>query len=260
MASNITSPSVAVRPKQSWWASLVILCAVFGALLGLSVKSRDLIRSESLPAQNYPALTQYYLILKRKDAGDIRTISTLQSQISDLENGTSSNSKQQQALLSDLDQTKFLAGMTPASGEGVEVILNDSKKSAPLGVLSGVGSPNLIHDMDILEVVNELKAAGAEAVSVNSQRIIATTAIRCAGPTIFINNTPETPPYIVRAIGDPKTMAKAINLPGGVGDSIREFDPAMLTMKTAKNIIVPASQGPPTPLYAHPVGLVSSGT
>ena len=65
-------------------------------------------------------------------------------------------------------------------------------------------------------MVNELKAAGAEAVSVNDQRLVAVSPVRCAGPTIFVNNTPQTPPYVIRAIGEPNTLETALNISGGI--------------------------------------------
>ena len=112
---------------------------------------------------------------------------------------------------------------------------------------------NIIHDTDINAVVNELKAAGAEAISINSQRLIASSPVRCAGPTVFVNTTAQTPPYVIRAIGDAPTLQAAINLPGGVGDQIRAFDPAMLKVQTAARVVVPASPGPPPPKYARPL-------
>ncbi|MBV9851698.1 MAG: DUF881 domain-containing protein [Armatimonadetes bacterium] len=256
MATNVTPQSATAQkntaqPRQSWWASLVILCAVLGALLGLSFKTRDLIRRQDVPADNFPQLTEEYRILKRKDDDDTRLIMSLQKQKTALENGTSSNTKQVQALLSDLKQTKFLAGLTDAVGPGVLVTLNDSKKTVPPQMQAAVPI-NIIHDTDINQIINELKAAGAEAISVNNQRLVATSPIRCAGPTVFVNNTAQTPPYVIRAIGDATTLQAALNLPGGVADQMRAFDPAMIKVQTSKHMIVPASPGPPPPKYAKP--------
>ena len=66
MVTNVPPQKVVSQPRQSWWASLLILCAVLGALLGLSFKSRDMIRRQSIPADNYPALSQDYLIVKQQ--------------------------------------------------------------------------------------------------------------------------------------------------------------------------------------------------
>ena len=113
------APQNASQPRQSWWASLVILCAILGALLGLSVKSRDVIRRQDVPADNYAGLTVAYRFLKQKNSDDTRLIASLSQRVTDLENGTSSDSKQVRALLADLKQTKFTAGLTAAVGQGV---------------------------------------------------------------------------------------------------------------------------------------------
>jgi uncharacterized protein YlxW (UPF0749 family) len=254
MASN-TVPQIAVsQPRQSWWASLVILCAILGALLGLSVKSRDVIRRQQLPADNYAGLSVAYQFLKQKDSDDTRLIADQRQRVTDLEKGTSSESEKDKALLADLQQAKFAAGMTAVAGPGVIVTLNDSKKPYPAASqIPGMAPPNIIHDIDINQTVNELKAAGAEAVSVNSQRLIATSPIRCAGPTVFVNNTAQTPPYKIQAIGNAKTLQEALNLPGGEADQLRAFDPAMFTVQTVPRLVLPASPGPPPPTYAHSI-------
>ena len=155
MVRNVSSQNVTSQPRQSWWASLLILCAVLGALLGLSFKSRDMIRRQSIPADNYPALSQEYLMVKRNADDERLTIASLQKKVSQYENGTASKTKQELALLNDLDQTKFLAGLTEAVGPGVIVTLNDSKKQMPVGWPAGAAPPNIIHDTDINQVVNE---------------------------------------------------------------------------------------------------------
>lgn len=263
MASNTVDPvsQIAVsRPRQSWWTSLVVLCAILGMLLGLSVKLRNEVRRQDVPADNYAGLTVAYRFLKQKNSDDARLISQLNQQVTDLEKGTTSNSRKDRALLTDLQQAKFAAGMTAVEGPGVIVTLNDSKKAIPASEqIPGMAPPNLIHDTDINAVVNELKAAQAEAISINGQRLIATSPVRCAGPTVFVNETAQTPPYVIRAIGKPDTLATAINLPGGVGDSIRAFDPAMLTVQTSPRLVLPASPGPPPPTYAKPIANTDAG-
>ncbi len=72
----------------------------------------------------------------------------------------------------------------------------------------------LIHDEDLLKLVNELKAAGAEAITVNEQRVVASTEIRCAGPTISVNNNRISPPYVIQAIGDPAGLESALKMRG----------------------------------------------
>lgn len=90
------------------------------------------------------------------------------------------------------------AGTLPMEGPGVVVTLSDSDREARDPAYRGALS---VHDVDLQLVVNALWAAGAEAVAVNGQRLVATSPIRAAGETITVNFRPLVPPYEVRAIG-----------------------------------------------------------
>lgn len=139
------------------------------------------------------------------------------------------------------DARKF-AGLTDLVGPGVEVILNDNKKQS-VSANEPYTMQNLIHDTDIEEVVNELRASGAEAIAVNGQRIVATSAIRCVGPVIQVNGVPTTPPYVIQAIGDPNALWGGLNLPGGLLQQLREVSPAMVKVERVQKLHIPAYAG-----------------
>lgn len=254
--SSLSTAPPAPETRWSWWTSLFVLCAILGALIGLSFKTQNIIHRSQVPASNYPALVQEYLALKK---GLEKTLNDQQhtiTQLNDTVRGLETRQNTDTTLTKEVDRAKFLAGLTPVQGPGLVVTLTDSKmpiNGGPPSALPIPGAPNLIHDTDINQVVNELKAAQAEAVSVNNQRLIATTPIRCAGPTIYVNNIAQTPPYVIRAIGDPVTLETAMNLPHGVADSLRAMDPAMIRMQRAARLVLPAFAGATTPRYARPV-------
>jgi uncharacterized protein YlxW (UPF0749 family) len=91
------------------------------------------------------------------------------------------------------------AGTTALKGPAVVVRLSDSNRTPD--VPTADTSAYKIHDVDLQLVVNALFGAGAEAVAVNNNRIVATTPIRAAGSTIVVNFRPLTPPYRVVGIG-----------------------------------------------------------
>ena len=249
---NLTSEPVNAAPPQdrrAWWLTLFLLCGILGAMLALSVRTQQVV-------QHTVAVTSADILQKQLDDQQ-RTIKAQQVQIAKYENGALSHSAETQALSADLKSYKFQAGLTTVQGPGVIVTLNDSKNPYPSG-LNGLPAaagppPNIIHDGDIDQVVNELKAAGAEAISVNDQRLVATSPIRCAGPTVFINNVAQTPPYSIKAIGEPRTLETALNIPGGISTLLKGFDAAMFSVRPAKHIVVPAYSGVTSPKYAVPV-------
>jgi uncharacterized protein YlxW (UPF0749 family) len=250
---NLKSEPIDAAPKQdrrTWWMTLFLLCALLGAMLGLSVRTQTVKQQQDKIAQ-----MQGSEVLIRANADLQRRVAQLQKDNTQLAVSAPSDTARLKLLSKDLANAQFLAGLTDVKGPGVIVTMDDSKLPYPKDSPPGVPPINIIHDTDIGQVVNELKAAGAEAISVNDQRLVAVSPIRCAGPTIFINNTPQTPPYVIKAIGDPKILMTAINLPGGMATIFKGFDPAMFKIeKAAKPLTIPAYAGGIEPKYARPAG------
>ncbi len=148
------------------------------------------------------------------------------------------------------ERLELLAGTTEVEGQGIEVVLDDSNIPKKAN-----DNPNLyiIHDEDLLRVLNELRAAGAEAISLNDQRIVAMSEVRCAGPTVSVNNVRSAPPYVIKAIGAPKTLNSALRLRGGVVETF-EFWGIQVKIKTVEDLRVPALKAPRNFEYAKVVG------
>lgn len=143
-------------------------------------------------------------------------------------------------LKEQLDRARILAGVTELRGPGVEVTLNDSNIALKPGE-----NPNLyvLHDEDVLRVLNEIKAAGAEALSLNGERILASTEVRCIGPTIVLNKDKRlAPPFVITAIGDPNTLESSIKMKGGVAE-ILQFWGIQVGVKKMNQVTVPAYSG-----------------
>lgn len=124
-----------------------------------------------------------------------------------------------EVIKSEIINTKAITGFYDVEGPGVIVKLNDSERE-----LQEWEDPNdlIIHEQDVLIIINDLKVAGAEALSINGQRILSTTEIQCAGPTITVNGFTYGQPFIIRAIGDPATLDAAIKSPGSYSALLRD--------------------------------------
>ena len=145
------------------------------------------------------------------------------------------------------DELKLQAGLLPLEGTGLIIKMDDSTKEAKSGE-----NPNLylIHDDDLLRVINELKAAGAEAISINGQRLIETSEIRCAGPTLSVNNVRSSAPYEIHAIGDKNTLENAIKMRGGVAETLKVWG-IYLEVESSNDVYIPAYKGTRSYIYAH---------
>ncbi|MBA2574618.1 MAG: DUF881 domain-containing protein [Nocardioidaceae bacterium] len=114
-----------------------------------------------------------------------------------------------------LRQLEVPAGFSPLSGTGLIVTLDDAPRDSELP--EGI-NPNLfiVHQQDIQAVVNALWAGGADGISLQDQRIISTTGIKCVGNTVVLQGVPYAPPYRIRAVGDPEIMYDALSASPGV--------------------------------------------
>ena len=148
-----------------------------------------------------------------------------------------------------LERERLLAGTTEVEGAGIEIVLDDSNIPKKANE-----NPNLyiIHDEDLLRVLNELRAAGAEAISLNEQRIVSMSEVRCAGPTVSVNNVRSAPPYVIKAIGASKTLTSALRLRGGVVETF-EFWGIQVKIKAAEKVRIPALKAPRNFEYAKSV-------
>ncbi|HIY23662.1 MAG TPA: DUF881 domain-containing protein [Candidatus Brachybacterium merdigallinarum] len=134
------------------------------------------------------------------------------------------------------------SGLTTAlSGPGLTLTVDDS---APLAEASGIteGPVNRVTDEDLQIVVNGLWAAGAEAISVNGQRLTATSAIRTAGSAILVDLRPVSPPYEVVALGDPGTLRSGFDA-SAAGEYLTEISTRFAirtSWETGEELTVPA--------------------
>ena len=124
-------------------------------------------------------------------------------------------------LIDDLERYKMLAGVLDVNGPGIVITLDDP--SPMEDVEYDQYSEIMTHFELLLGLVNRLKEAGAEAVSINGHRVVTMTEIVLAGDNVNINSKPTAPPYKVMAIGDPDTMESAITIKHGIISNIKEY-------------------------------------
>ena len=134
-----------------------------------------------------------------------------------------------------------ILGLTDVSGTGITITIADSQISnSQLSGFLDIDSL-LVHYSDLIQVINELKNAGAEAISVNSERIVPTTAITCDGNVILVNGQKIGSPFVIKAIGNPE-MLLGLTRPGGY-ISLMEDDGIEVIIKKSDNITIPKYSG-----------------
>jgi len=223
-------------PIKQGQIALALVCVVLGLMVAVQFRTTQDIRS-TIPFQRVEDLSQRLSQTEKERDALLRQVREL-SQAS----GSEATSREYELI-------KMGAGVIAVTGPGVLVTIDDSKRSSKPGE-----NPNLylIHDDDMLKVINELRAAGAEAMSINEQRLIASSEIRCAGPTLSVNNTRYSPPYEIRAIGDQQTLENSLRMRGGVVETL-QFWGIQVTIRKQDVVTVPAYKGAFHFEHAQPV-------
>ncbi len=239
------------KKTHNYHIAMVVVGLVLGLLLAVQFRVTSNLQTQKTPEM----LRAQTLVTRVNDAREKRD--ALQQQANDLRQQLDkvATGAEIGSMKEELMVYRIEAGLTGVIGPGVEVTLNDSSIVEQPGQ-----NPNLylLHDEDVLKVLNELKAAGVEALAINNQRLLSTSEIRCAGPTILTNkNQRMTPPFVITAIGNPDNMVNSLKMRGGVVDDLQRY--GMVNIKKVSQVTIPAYSGALSCEYARPADEKEAG-
>lgn len=153
-------------------------------------------------------------------------------------------------LSEELEKNKLVAGFKEVQGPGIIVRMEDNMNENAFGQEFDL---DLIHDADVLRIINDLRGAGAEAISINGQRVLAVSEVKCGGPIIRINDKSVGTPIYIKAIGDPKLLNAAINAPNTYGYALKTIDQLNIETSVEDEITVSSYSGNFNFEYAKPL-------
>lgn len=166
-------------------------------------------------------------------------IEVLEKKLEEERQNSTKNNSTLTNLEENIKQKSTLLGLTEVSGTGIKIVLNDSNISVNnyLGNISDL----LVHDGDLIHVVNELFNADAEAISINGQRIVSTTAIECDGNVIKVNGFKIGAPFEILAIGYPEYLAGV----GRIGGYLQRLESRgiIVSLNKQNSVTVPKYTG-----------------
>lgn len=237
------------RRRSKGEMAVVVVCAIVGFLLAAQLRTVQLTgAADQATAVRLETLQDLYNELTAQRDGLAEQVNQLQGELALYRDQAASGQAGSEALRAELDQLEITAGLTDVEGPGVTVILEDSASAN----LTGDEADYLIHDSDLLSVINELRSAGAEAISLNGERILATSEVRCTGAVVTVNGRRYAAPYIIFAIGDPDTLYSALTMRSGVADVLSQWG---ITVKVTASdlLLIPKYNGSVDYQYAHTV-------
>lgn len=222
--------------------ALTIVSLILGLMLAAQFKNVQKVGG-NVSIQRTQELTEYIKKLESDNENLLNQINEYKDIISSYE-----NTSQDETLLIELIRTKSQAGLLPMEGPGVVITVDNLLISGWDGNQQVFQS---VHYDDLLRLINELNAAGAEAIAINNERVISTTEIRNAGDYIVINTNRHSAPFEIKAIGNPDNLEAALKLLGGVVDNLSQI--LDISIKTEERITIPKYEGTVNYRYAEPL-------
>lgn len=224
--------------------TVAFVCMILGLMLATQFKNVQRVGG-NVSMQRTQELTGEVQRLKEENEKMRIQIQEYDQKIWEYENAAKGEGKLSQAIYDELDRMRILAGVVDLEGPGIVVTVNTFLTNPQGQLVSNVNYE------DLLKLVNELNAAGAEAMSINDERIISTTEIRNAGDYIVINTNRHSVPFEIKAIGNPDTLEAALKLLGGVADELSQV--LDINIKREDNIYIPKYGSTIEFDYAKPV-------
>ncbi len=204
---------------------MLVITVLFSFLLTLQLRSVKINTRITSDAAAMRATELQYKLMQKTEENEALAKQLLEykDELQHFRDEASKSGDLSEVLEQQLTKVEIVAGITDVTGPGLEITMEDSKITVDTdpGVLSE--EVYIIHDSDILMVINELRDAGAEAISLNGERLLATSEIRCAGSIVSVNNNRYASPYVIKAIGNSQNLESALNLRGGVKDSLAQW-------------------------------------
>lgn len=226
--------------------AITLICILLGFAISIQLKSVRINRSQSSDNLRAQELQTQLNNEKDKNTSLLADLEDAKKQLSEFRKNSEDSGAISSIVGEQLINAEKLAGLVALTGPGVTVTLSDAKTQT-----SAINNENLIiHDSDIRTVVNELLASGAEAVAINDERIVSTSAIRCVGPTVIINNARLSSPFVITAIGDAKTLEAGLIVKGGVVDALTPWG-INITITKHNKVDIPAYTGVSTFKFAE---------
>ncbi len=212
------------------------MCIILGVVISLQFRIVQGSYLEGvIPSQRAIELGSELKKTNEEKQNLIEEINEYEKKMKEIQESASQENQLIKNLNNELEKYKIISGLKTVNGPGVEIVIDDPPRE--LGYENDGSTIMYRYDL-ILSVINVLNAAGAEAISINDQRIISTTAIRYASNSVKINTVPTVPPFIIKAIGNPETLESALNFRFGIVWEMRENYNLQVNIQKLDDLII----------------------
>lgn len=217
-----------------------IILTLFSIIVGIFIATQIKMKLETYAPVTLKSLqsTKAEIVAINNEISELNKIIKIkEEELSLLENIAKGDDNIIDILKEDIKYNKVHSGQTALKGPGIVITMYDNPEERIEGFDI---NDDVIHDVDILNILNDLRISGAEAISINGERVLATSEINCNGPTISINGRRSATPFIIKAIGDPKLLYASVIAPGTYGDILKSVYHIGFEVEVQDSIVIPA--------------------
>ena len=221
--------------SRSAQLSLTILCFVLGLLLVAQFRTQRMTSRALLSASTADQLAMISSLVEN-NAHLREEMESLEEQFGEYQQTT--GRAMLESLVEELNKVRIINGLVEVSGSGVEISID-----GPIGVL------------DVQDLINELRNAGAEAWTINGERLTLYSIVTSTEDgAMTVNGTPLSRPYILQAIGQPETMETALLRRGGLIATLeRKYEGLAVSLIRREKMVLPVYKGAIEFVYASPI-------
>ncbi|KGN30080.1 hypothetical protein N802_09960 [Knoellia sinensis KCTC 19936] len=235
--------------RPTIWSLLVPVIAILAGILFATSSTIAQGRSLRSDAAGLPDIIREQTKDNQRMTGELEELS---AEVDELTRQTAPGNADLDDLKSQADAISTAAGRTAVQGPGVEVVMDDSDLSVSELPRGFDADDIIVHQQDLQAVVNAFWVGGAEAMMIQDQRVVSTSAVRCVGNTLILQGRVYSPPYRIRAIGDPAKLRAILDQSPEVSIYKEYVDAVGLgyEVKSSDNYEFPAFSGSITPDFA----------
>lgn len=218
--------------------AVALACGLLGFLLVAQVRATESV-GDRLHVERQEDLARILSELSSQSDRLQQEVAGLRLTLVEFETSAEREELARRSLQRRLDDLRVLTGVVPVEGEGVILTIQD---------------PQLEVTQDaFVDVVQEFRDAGAEAIAIDDVRLVVNSAFTTRNDRVLVDRTLLEPPYRVVAVGPAATIATALGIPGGAIDSLHLFAGVVATVETRQDLTLPAAGDTPSFVFGEPV-------
>lgn len=206
-----------MRGKAIMIVTIGIICILLTSVMFVQFKSVQVIEASGVGQKRETELRTEYSTLKDKSNEMKQQLEEIQNTTKEYTDQSSNVQATMNLLKSDVDKARCDLGYTDVKGPGIILTISDGKNAAN-------DKDQVITYNDLIMAINELKYAGAEAISLNDERVVNNSFVANISEYMVMNDNRISGPYTIKVIGDSKKLESVINIKGGIKDYLQSYN------------------------------------